>query len=80
VLIAFLLTKRITDASFLAPESEQAQALLRVLERAQFRIDPRCPKRERVSVIGGAVDVPRLIQQVIDYVHEKGIGAISVEE
>jgi len=80
VLIAFLLRKRVTDASFLAPESAQAKALLRVLERAKFRVDPQCPKREQVEVIGGAVNVPRLIQQVIDYVNEKGIGAISVED
>ena len=67
---AFLLRRRIFDDAFLPPDGPIAerikQTCLDVIERN---------KKGRVNIMGGSVDVPAIMQQLINYVDREGHGA-----
>lgn len=71
LVIVFMLRRRAFDNAFLSPESDLAERI-----KNTFRHIIDANKAGRFRVIGGAVDVPRALQQMIDYIDRRGMGSI----
>jgi hypothetical protein len=70
---AFLLRRRIFDDSFIDPEGELAVTVKASCERVIDRA-----KRGGVYIMGGAVDVPAVMRQLIKYVDRQGRGSFVI--
>ena len=71
LVIVFMLRRRAHDNGFLAPDSELAGRI-----KDTFRRAINAHRSGRFHVIGGAVDVPQALQQMIDYIDRRGMGSI----
>jgi hypothetical protein len=79
VMIAFMLRRRIRDDGFLPPRGEDAASIKKLLQLARFKLSDKCQPEERISAIGGMVDMRTLLQQVIKYIDEEGTGTLVTE-
>ena len=66
---AFLLRRRIFDEDFLPPDSEQAE---RVKQKCRIILEGVAKKQ--IRVLGGAVNLPNVMRQLIEYVDREGRG------
>lgn len=71
LVIVFILRRRAFDNGFLDPDSELAGRVKDTFRRAM-----KAHQSGRFHVIGGAVDLPRALQQMIDYIDRRGMGSI----
>lgn len=71
LVIVFILRRRAFDNGFLDPDSELAGRV-----KDTFRRAIKAHQSGRFHVIGGAVDLPRALQQMIDYIDRRGMGSI----
>lgn len=71
LIVGFLLRRRIYNSDFLPPDGQLATRAKELFEEAIRRY-----KRGRLSPIGGSVDTPGAIQQLIDYIDKKGVGPL----
>ena len=67
---AFLLRRRIFDEDFLPPDSEQAE---RVKQKCRTILEG--VEKRQIRVLGGAVNLPNVMRQLIEYVDREGRGA-----
>jgi hypothetical protein len=73
--MAFLLRRRVFDDSFVPPDSELAERAKTVCANVIDRA-----RRGRVYVMGGSVDLPAVMKQLIDYVDRRGQGAFLMSD
>jgi hypothetical protein len=71
LVIVFMLRRRAYDNGFLDPDSELAGRI-----KDTFRRAIEAHRSGQLRVIGGAVDLPRALQQMIDYIDRRGMGSI----
>ncbi len=67
---AFLLRRRIFDEDFLPPDSGQAE---RVKQKCRMILEG--VSKRQIRVLGGAVNLPNVMRQLIEYVDREGRGA-----
>lgn len=67
---AFLLRRRIFDEDFLPPDSPQAES---VKQKCRLILDG--VSKGQIRVLGGAVNLPNVMRQLIEYVDREGRGA-----
>ncbi|MBI4882237.1 MAG: hypothetical protein HY812_21630 [Planctomycetes bacterium] len=69
--MAFLLRRRRYASDFLNPSSEPAKEAKQLLEDA-IVLGPA------LKVIGGFVDIPRVMRTIMDYIDRRGVGRVSL--
>lgn len=73
LIVAFLLRRRIYSSEFLPPDGDMA---IRAKELFAQAIDRH--NSGRLEPIGGSVDTPAAMQQLIDYIDKRGVGVIAL--
>jgi hypothetical protein len=71
LVIVFMLRRRAFDGAFLDPETELAERI-----KETFRLAITAHEAGEIRVIRGAVDLPRALQQMIDYIDRRGMGSM----
>lgn len=71
LIIVYMLRRRMFDLDFLDPDKELAASA-----KELFRTAIERHKQRRLRPLGGSVDLPAALQQMIDYIDRKGAGDI----
>ena len=71
LVVAFLLRRRAFDPDFLDPASSLAQEIKKTCVQVI-----EAHEQGRFPIIGGAIDVRKALQQIIDYIDRRGIGGL----
>ena len=75
LVIVFLLRRRMYDPNFADPEGQMALYAKELFERAILECSSG-----KVRPLGGSVDVPAALNQMIDYIDKKGRGDILMSD
>jgi hypothetical protein len=71
LIVVYMLRRRMFDLGFLEPEQELA-----IQAKGLFRRAIELFKQKRLRPLGGSVDLPSALQQMIDYIDRRGSGDI----
>ncbi len=71
LIVVYMLRRRMFDLDFLDPERELATKAKELFRTAIDRY-----KQRRLRPLGGSVDLPAALQQMINYIDRKGSGDI----